>query len=232
MIRRLREWSDSHTAEGRWSPVAITFHWTMAALVLFQLVWGWWASGIPVGGDKVAAYQLHANAGLLILLLAVLRAIWRLMIPGPINDADEPGWESQVSRITHFLFYIFIVGLPLSGWLMLSATAPEMQLMLGGVIPAPRLPVGTLSQEGLWQVQWAAERIHFFMIWGITFLIMGHVAAALKHYVFDKDNVLPGMLPIAHELEGEPIEIIPETDEEEMPRKRKPPRSDRRKAGG
>ena len=39
----------------------------------------------------------------------------------------------------------------------------------------------------------------------ITFLIMGHVAAALKHYVFDKDNVLPGMLPLAHELEGEPI---------------------------
>ena len=230
MIRRLREWSDSHTAEGRWSPVAITFHWTMAALVLFQLVWGWWTSGIPVGGDKVAAYQLHANAGLLILLLAVLRAIWRLMIPGPVNDADEPGWEHQVSRVTHFLFYIFIVGLPLSGWLMLSATAPEMQLMLGGVIPAPRLPVGTLSQEGLWQVQWAAERIHFFMIWGITFLIMGHVAAALKHYVFDKDNVLPGMLPLAHELEGEPIEIIPESDEEAMPRTRKPRRSARRKA--
>ena len=230
MIRRLREWSDSHTAEGRWSPVAITFHWTMAALVLFQLVWGWWTSGIPVGGDKVGAYQLHANVGLLILLLAVLRAIWRLMIPGPINDADDPGWESTVSRITHFLFYIFIVGLPLSGWLMLSATAPEMQLMLGGVIPVPRLPVGTLSQEGLWQVQWAAERIHFFMVWGITFLIMGHVAAVVKHYVFDKDNVLPGMLPLAHELEGEPIEVIPETDEAEMPRKRRQPRSGRRTA--
>ncbi|MEH6664288.1 MAG: cytochrome b [Brevundimonas sp.] len=232
MIGRLREWADSHTSEGRWTPVAITFHWTMAALVLFQLVWGWWTSGIPVGGDKVAAYQIHANTGLLILLLAVLRAIWRLMIPGPINDADDPGWESTVSRITHFLFYIFIVGLPLSGWLMLSATAPEMQLMLGGVIPAPRLPVGTLSQEGLWQVQWAAERIHFFMVWGITFLIMGHVAAVVKHYVFDKDNVLPGMLPLAHELEGEPIEIIPESDEEAMPRTPKPRRSAHRKGAG
>ena len=231
MIRRLRAWADAHTAEGRWTPVAITFHWTMAALVLFQLAWGWWTSGLPAGGGKVAAFQLHADTGLLILVLAVLRAIWRLMIPRPRNAGAGGGWEHRVSRVTHFLFYIFIVGLPLSGWLMLSATAPEMQVRLGGVAPMPRLPVGHLSQEGLWHVQWAAERIHFFMIWGITFLIVGHVAAALKHYLFDKDNVLPGMLPVLDELEGEPIEIIP-TDEAAMPRRRKRPRSRARKAAG
>lgn len=231
MIRRLRAWADTHSAEGRWTPVAITFHWTMAALVLFQLVWGWWMSGMPVGGDKVGAYQIHANAGLLILLLAVLRAIWRLMIPGPVNDADQPGWESRVSRVTHFLFYIFIVGLPLSGWLMLSATAPEMRLMLGGVVPAPPLPVGSLSQAMLWNLQWAAERIHYFMIWGITFLIIGHVAAALKHYLFDRDNVLPGMAPVLDELEGEPIEIIP-AEGAGTPHRRKPRRSGVRKAPG
>ena len=84
MITRLRVWADSHTSEGRWSPVAITFHWTMAALVLFQLVWGWWTSGIPVGGDKVAAYQLHADVGLLILLLAVLPyQLKQVAIAGP-----------------------------------------------------------------------------------------------------------------------------------------------------
>ena len=231
MIRRLRAWADAHSSEGRWSPVAITFHWTMAALVLFQLVWGWWMSAIPAGGDKVSAFQLHADAGLLILLLAVLRAVWRLMIPGPVNDADTPGWENRVSRVTHLLFYVFIVGLPLSGWLMLSATAPEMQLMLGGLVPAPRLPVGSLSQGMLWNLQWAAERIHYFMIWGITFLIIGHVAAALKHYLFDKDNVLPGMAPVLDVLGGEPIEIIP-TDEAAMPRKRKRRRSGVRKAAG
>lgn len=232
MIGRLRAWADSHTSEGRWSPVAITFHWTMAALVLFQIVWGWWMSGVPAGGDKVAAFQLHADTGLLILLLAVLRAIWRLLIPGPVNDADQPGWEHRVSRVTHVLFYVFIVGLPLSGWLMVSTVAPEIPLSLAGVFPMPMLPTSHLSQEALWNLMWAAERIHFFMIWGITFLIIGHVAAALKHYLFDKDNVLPGMLPVVDELEGDPIELIPGMDEEATPHRRKRPRSDAPKADG
>ena len=232
MIRRLRAWADAHTAQGRWSPVAIAFHWTMAALVLFQIVWGWWMSGIPSGGDKAAAFQLHADAGLLILLLAVLRALWRLLIPGPVNDADKPGWENTVSRVTHFLFYIFIVGLPLSGWLMLSTVAPEIPLRLAGLAPLPMLPTSHLSREALWDLMWAAERIHFFMIWGITFLIIGHVAAALKHHLFDKDNVLPGMLPVVEELGGEPIEILPGSDEAETPHRRRRPRSGGRSADG
>ena len=40
LIVNILEWAAGHHDEGRYSPVAIVFHWTMAALVIFQLAWG------------------------------------------------------------------------------------------------------------------------------------------------------------------------------------------------
>ena len=72
LIVNVLEWAAGHTDEGRYSPVAIVFHWTMAALVLFQLFWGWWMGRLPVGGDKVAAHDLHYLVGVLMLVLAMV----------------------------------------------------------------------------------------------------------------------------------------------------------------
>ena len=80
MIERLRAWGNSYTQQGRYSPVGIAFHWIMAALVLFQIGWGFWTDWMMPGGDKVAAYQIHSAAGLPILLLAVGRIVWRMLI--------------------------------------------------------------------------------------------------------------------------------------------------------
>ena len=52
LIVNILEWAAGHHDEGRYSPVAIIFHWTMAALVIFQLFWGWWMGRLPVGGAK------------------------------------------------------------------------------------------------------------------------------------------------------------------------------------
>ena len=42
LITNILEWAAGHADEGRYSPVAIAFHWTMAGLLFFQLFWGWW----------------------------------------------------------------------------------------------------------------------------------------------------------------------------------------------
>ena len=87
MIRAIQQWAARHTAEKRYSPVGVAFHWTMAALVLFQLGWGWYSGLMPAGGSKLAAYRLHSDVGLLILVLALGRFAWRAIIPGPIIRA-------------------------------------------------------------------------------------------------------------------------------------------------
>ena len=153
LIVNILEWAAGHADEGRYSPVGIVFHWTMAAIVLFQLFWGWWMGRLPVGGEKIAAYDLHFALGVLMLVLAMGRGAWRLMAPGPINDADKPGWQSVAAHITHYVFYTCLFGLPLTGWAMISATAREQDLFLLGFVPWPLMPLGELSLVQRWWIE-------------------------------------------------------------------------------
>lgn len=201
MIERLRRWARSHTEEGRYSPVGIAFHWVMAALVLFQIGWGYWTDAMMPGGDKVFAYQVHSAAGLPILILALLRGVWRLLIPGPQNDADRPGVQSSIAHVTHILFYICFFGLPLSGWIMWSSIAAPGPLSLGGVVPWPQVPLEGLDEPVRFTILQSAEQMHSYLIILLLVLIPAHVAAALKHHFWDRHDVLRGMLPEVPDLE-------------------------------
>lgn len=195
MIRQLRRWARRQTRRGRYTPVGITFHWIMAALVIYQLIAGWRIERLAVGGERLGAYAEHSAIGLLILLLAALRYAWRLIIPGPVNDADIPGWESRIADVTHVVFYALFALLPLSGWAMWSAIAPAQPLYLAGILPFPQMPFESLSIGWQMRVLEAAEWLHGLGIVGLALLVPAHVGAALKHHFWDRHDVLEGMLP-------------------------------------
>jgi len=204
LITGLFEWAAGHADEGRYSPVAIMFHWTMAALALFQLGWGFWMGRAPAGAPMLGAYEVHYAVGLLMLVLAVGRLAWRLFAPAIINDADKPGWESAAAHVTHYVFYTCLLGLPLSGWAMISATARETDLALLGVVPWPLMPLGELSNPKLWAIEAIAEWLHWGFVVSLVALIPIHAAAALKRHLIDRDDVLHGMLPIVPQLPSRP----------------------------
>lgn len=195
MIGALRRWASRHTEQSRYSPVGIAFHWIMAVLVLAQLSIGWYASLLPSGGDKLLTYELHSAVGLPILLLAIGRLFWRVIIPGPINDADSAGWQTQAAYLTHYLFYFCFFGLPLSGWIMWSALGEPAPLRLAGFIPWPSLPMYEVSPETQYRLLAVAEESHHILVLLLVVLIPLHIAAALKHHFWDRHDVLRGMLP-------------------------------------
>ena len=195
MIRALRRWARRHGRKGRYTPVGIAFHWVMAALVLYQLGSGWMLERYPVGGDKLQAYRLHSEIGLTLLLLAILRGVWRLMVPGPLNDADQLGWQTLLAHVTHIIFYALFALLPLSGWAMWSALQPVEPLSLAGLVPVPAMPFHDLSPA--WQ-RWVldiSEDAHGLGVVGLALLVPLHVGAALKHHFWEKHDVLEGILP-------------------------------------
>lgn len=204
MIEGLRAWGNSYTAQGRYSPVGIAFHWLMAALVLFQLGWGFWTGWMAPGGDKVFAYQVHSAAGLPILVLAIGRIVWRMLIDDPFNDADTLGWQSKAAHVTAILFYATFFSLPLSGWLMWSSVAPPGPLYLGGLVPWPQLPLGGLDPQIRYNILDLAEDVHAASVILLLLLIPAHVGAALKHHFWDRHDVLRGMLPDIPDWEGRP----------------------------
>ena len=202
MIERLRVWGNSYTKRGRYSPVGIVFHWVMAALVLFQIGWGFWTDWMMPGGDKVFAYQVHSAAGLPILLLAVGRMLWRTLITDPYNDADRQGWQTTIAHVTAYLFYLTFVTLPLSGWVMWSSVASPGPLYLGGVVPWPQLPLQGLEPVTRYAILDLAEDVHIASVILLLLLVPAHVGAALKHHFWNRHDVLRGMLPEIPDWEG------------------------------
>jgi len=202
MIERLRAWGNSYTRQGRYSPVGILFHWLMAALVLFQLGWGYWTSWMMPGGDKLFAYQVHSAVGLPILLLAVARMMWRTLIDDPYNDADTQGWQTKIAHATAILFYLTFFSLPLSGWVMWSSLAAPGPLYLAGFVPWPQVPLDGLEPMTRYAILDVAEDVHAASVILLLVLIPAHVGAALKHHFWDRHDVLRGMLPEIPDWEG------------------------------
>lgn len=194
-VAGIRAWAARHAERGRYSPVGIAFHWIMAALVIFQLGWGWYAGRLMAGGDKLHAYEVHSAVGLPILILAIGRLVWRIVIPGPENDADRQGVQTQIAYAIHYIFYLCFFGLPLSGWAMWSSVAGPGPLYLAGILPWPQLPFHDLPLETRWQIMGAAESVHHVLVLLLFVTVPLHVGAALKHHFWDRHDVLRGMLP-------------------------------------
>jgi len=180
-------------------PIGIFFHWAMAALVLFQLYWGWRISWQPAGYDKLDAYGVHALVGALLLALAFMRAAWRCLepfvLPGLEDPEDMPAWQHRAAQAVHVGLYAMMFVLPLTGWLMLSAAnTGAIPLAFGFELPVLPFTSELDFAQTAHLEQWA-ETAHFASVWAIIALLVAHIGAALKHHFIDKDDVLARMLP-------------------------------------
>lgn len=204
IFSQVRAWAARHTEQGRYSPVGQGFHWLMAALVVFQLWWGWRMGRLPPGADKLDGYAVHSQIGLALLVIIALRGIWRLAIPGPETAADGPSVLSTAAHLTHYAFYALLVALPVSGWVMWSAMAFEYPLLLAGVAPWPLFPMEGLRPEERWNIMRWSVWIHQGLIWTLIALIGLHAGAALKHHFIDRDGVLASIVPFLRPLVTRP----------------------------
>ncbi len=179
---------ESSHHRSRYDFVAMSLHWVIAALMIFMLFFG---EGLMNRRqpDTFNA-SVHASIGAAILLLSLARLFWRLRNPPPPLPAAMKTWEISLSKATHVVFYVMLIGLPISGWLAFSDTVAKHPAFLGtrffGVIEVTQFPSA---------VSYPFDALHSlgsnFMI-GLTAL---HVLAALKHQFFDNDGLIRRMMP-------------------------------------
>ncbi|HEY8574189.1 cytochrome b/b6 domain-containing protein [Phenylobacterium sp.] len=173
---------------GRYAAVAIALHWTIAAAILLQIVL---ASRMEDRSPEAfAVVQLHKSVGITILLLSLVRLAWRLLNPPPPLPETMARWERTLARLTHAGFYLVMVGMPLTGWIMVSTSEIRIPTLLFGLVPWPHLP---LAGEAWHDV---GEGVHESLIKVFYVLAALHVAGALKHQLFSRDEpVLARMAP-------------------------------------
>lgn len=180
----------------RYTSVAIILHWVIAAAIVYQL---WLGFAMPHGDEvsSVAEFQmiqLHKSVGITILLLSALRLGWRLGHKPPSLPDGMAVWERLGARISHVGFYVLMIGVPMLGWAMVSASPLGIDTELFGVIPWPHLP-GFGGLENKAAVEDALAEAHELFAKGIIGLLLLHVAAALKHQFVSRDGVLTRMIP-------------------------------------
>jgi cytochrome b561 len=181
----------------RYSTVAILLHWTIAAAIVGQLAIGlWMVRAIRLAGSQAMAfhaYQWHKSLGLMILVLSLLRFCWRLAYPPPPLPTTMTTLQRKAAKTIHGLFYVLTLGTPLVGWLVVSASPLGLPTMVFGFFEWPH--IAWLAGLG-GGVEAAFKTVHRSMAYALIVLLALHVAAALKHHLSDRDDVLARMLPL------------------------------------
>src|SRR3954468_11496030 len=128
----------------RYSRVAILLHWLIAVLILVNLALGLLHEDMakPV---RATMMFYHKSIGLTVLALTLVRLGWRLGHRPPPYDAAMKRWEVGLARATHWTFYLLLIALPLTGWLLVSACLPGSPggraTSFFGLFDVPALPV-------------------------------------------------------------------------------------------
>lgn len=181
----------------RYDAVAMVLHWVTALLLVFMLVFGEElmeageeAEELGEGLAGTFAPSLHVSIGAAILILTLLRIVWRLTHRAPPYPVTMKPYERMASGAVHGLFYLLLVGIPLTGWLAFGGFVAEEPAMaavrLFGLWPVPAAPASFGEVKELHEIGSNA----------IMVLAALHVLAALKHQFVDGDGVFRRMLPL------------------------------------
>jgi cytochrome b561 len=179
----------------RYTVVAILLHWTSALGVLALIAMGLAMTHAGLAPMRqFQLYQWHKSIGITVLALTTLRIAWRLFYRPPPHPDGMPAHERAAASAAHGLLYLLLVGLPLTGWTVVSLSPFNIPTVLYGLVPWPHLPLAALVPDRA-AAESALEWVHAAGAWFLGALLAVHVAAALRHHLLLRDDVLRRMLP-------------------------------------
>ena len=170
-----------------WGTPAKLFHWVMAGLILAQIALGLMAASWRVSPAKLELFFWHKSTGMLILALVALRLLWRLANPAPMLPPGMAAWERAAARLSHLLLYALMIALPVTGWIVNSASHVPFRIFW--LIPLPAIVAPDEPTADL------AALVHGGLAALLALALVAHVGAALRHHFVKRNTVLIRMLP-------------------------------------
>lgn len=171
----------------RYHALSIGLHWLMLFLLIAVYASIELRELFPKGTDARKAMKMwHFMLGLSVLAFAVLRLLIRLRNPTPAIVPTPPAWQEMLAKVMHIALYALMLGMPIAGWLILSAEAQAIPFF-GLELPALIGPDKALAKS--------IEEVHETVGLVGYYLIGLHALAGLYHHYMVKDNTLKRMLP-------------------------------------
>lgn len=171
----------------RYSTLSIALHWLM--LLLFIAVYACieLRELYPKGSDPREALKAwHFMLGLSMLALVTVRIYGRLTSATPPITPEPAAWQTFVAKLVHLALYGIMIGMPLLGWVLLSAA--------GKPIPFFGVELPALVAENKALAKSLKDLHETIGVFGY-YLIGLHAAAAVFHHHVLKDDTLSRILP-------------------------------------
>lgn len=173
--------------DNRYKPLSIGLHWLMLLLLVAVYACIELRELYPKASDPREALKVwHFMLGMMVFVLVWVRLVARLLSPSPRIVPGSPAWQALLAKLAHMALYLLMIGLPLLGWLVLSAA--------GKPIPFFGLQLPALIGENK-ELAEQLKEIHEVAATAGYYLIGAHAAAALFHHYILRDNTLVQMLP-------------------------------------
>lgn len=179
--------SSTLSSNSAYNGVAIALHWLIALAVFVVVPLGAYMHDLPLSPTKLQLYSYHKSLGACILVLMLIRLLWRLSHQPPALPASMSAKEQKLAHAMAHGMYFLLFTSPLTGWLMSSFFGKSVVVF--GMLPLPDLVAPNESLGELFAT------LHMISNFTLATLVSLHILASLKHHFINKDGVMARMAP-------------------------------------
>ncbi len=158
-------------------------HWLMATIIIAMLISGFYMKSLPAGNPiKFSIYSIHKAIGMTVLMLVVLRIILRLILYVPPLPKNFSQVTILITKVVHFALYILMMCIPLSGYVMSSASGRGIKYFFNFNVPLIIAKSEIIAK--------LANQLHFILAYLLIIFVTLHLLGTIKHLIIDKQNIL------------------------------------------
>ena len=163
-------------------------HWLTAILVVAAWILGLVGDDLPKGTLRDAGLSVHISAGLVVIILLVVRLAWNFFNPAPSAGSTMLGvWLARVGHVAHYLLYVLLFAVPIAGIVLRFAGGEFIPIFGLYEIASPWVKDRAFSET--------VEEVHEVLAHTLMIVAGLHAAAALIHHWILRDQTLARMLP-------------------------------------
>lgn len=165
-------------------PISIrAIHWLSAALIIGLLILG--IVMTPFDMDNMehseSLYFWHKSFGILAFIFVIIRLVNRRRHSLPQLPEGMPKHEKLAAKVAHASLYVLMVLIPILGYLQSSAYEYSSGVHFFGI----DLPELIADNQDVFEV---TNVLHKWASYLFIAVLVAHIAGAIKHRLFDKEN--------------------------------------------
>ena len=146
--------------------------------------------------EVFALYDIHKAFGAIVLVLAVIRVVWRISKGWPTALGHASKTQLLVAKAIHWILILATVVYPLSG-VMMSVGGGHGLSIFGWVVVPENIDAATGEAVAVNEmIAGLGHNLHGTLTYFVIGAILLHVVGALKHHIIDKDGTLTRMSPL------------------------------------